>query len=89
MGDLDLLVAAREVELAAPGVSVESTYKDGGYAFMSGTSMATPHISGLAAKLWQGTAAATRAYLNSLADTSPMGLPFNHPSVGFGLPTVP
>ncbi len=87
--DKDSFIKAREVELAAPGVSVESTYKDGGYAFMSGTSMATPHISGLAAKLWQGTAAATRSYLHSLADTTPMDMPFNDPSVGFGLPTVP
>lgn len=89
LGDEDLVIDEREVELAAPGVSVESTYRDGGYAFMSGTSMATPHISGLAAKLWQGSAAATRSYLDSLADTAPMGLPHNDPSVGFGIPTVP
>jgi len=34
---------------------------------MSGTSMATPHVSGLAAKLWQGSASATRNYLQSIA----------------------
>ena len=35
------------VDYAAPGVRILSTYKDGRYAIMSGTSMAAPHLSGL------------------------------------------
>jgi subtilisin len=37
-----------EVALIAPGVNVYSLSKNGGYETMSGTSMATPHVAGLA-----------------------------------------
>jgi subtilisin len=80
----DYIIEEREVEFGAPGVSVESTWKDGCYNIISGTSMSTPHVAGLAAKLWQGSASATREYLQSIAtDIWTAG---DDTATGFGLP---
>jgi subtilisin family serine protease len=40
---------ATSVDLGAPGSSILSTVRNGGFATFSGTSMATPHVSGAAA----------------------------------------
>ncbi|MDD4974233.1 MAG: S8 family peptidase [Bacteriovorax sp.] len=37
----------KSVHVTAPGSNILSTYKNGGYTTMSGTSMATPHIAGI------------------------------------------
>ena len=57
--------ANADVEVAAPGVSVLSTIPGGQYAELSGTSMATPHASGVAGVLWQLFPADTAAGIRS------------------------
>lgn len=44
--------AGPQTDIAAPGVDVLSTYKENSYNNQSGTSMAVPHVSALAALIW-------------------------------------
>ncbi|MEK7125249.1 MAG: S8 family peptidase [Patescibacteria group bacterium] len=84
------VIELQDMEFAAPGVTIESTWKDGGYAVLSGTSMATPHISGLAAKLWNSDlthpAAEVRSVLVKISrDILPEG---EDNASGYGIPVV-
>jgi len=63
------------VDIMAPGVGILSTLPDGSYASYSGTSMATPHVTGAAARILAAnpsyTPADVRAALLAQADPDP------------------
>jgi thermitase len=78
--------ANSDVEVAAPGVSVLSTYNDGGYRALSGTSMATPHVSGVTAVIRTRNPAFSAAQARSKLDASvdDKGAAGRDSSYGFG-----
>jgi subtilisin len=52
--------------IAAPGVCIRSTWKGGGYKTISGTSMASPHVTGTAALcIWSGKCTGTPSQIIS------------------------
>jgi subtilisin family serine protease len=57
---------ATRVDLAAPGYSIYSTLPNNSYGYKSGTSMATPHVTGAAALLWQRDRSLTYSTIKSL-----------------------
>lgn len=59
-----------QVEIAAPGVDVLSTLPGNTYAAWNGTSMATPHVAGVAALVWSHYPACTRAEIRQAINKS-------------------
>lgn len=88
--------ASKYLEVAAPGNNVLSTYNDGTYTRYDGTSMATPHIAGYAAKAWASgqvsTSSEARDYIQANADVDitegTHATEGYDPAGGLGLPTV-
>jgi subtilisin family serine protease len=62
------------LELVAPGVDILSTYKGGTYKTLSGTSMACPHVSGVAALVWSYNTSLTNKQVRMILDESAVDL---------------
>lgn len=71
------------VYVAAPGVSIVSTYNSGGYATLSGTSMATPVVSGLIGLALSKGTTSTTTVVNDLKTTSDKVGPYPYDDNGW------
>jgi subtilisin family serine protease len=58
------------IDIAAPGSDIPSTWNDGGYNSITGTSMASPHVAGEAAKIKAENPEATASDVNAALLTS-------------------
>ncbi|MED4284795.1 S8 family serine peptidase [Priestia megaterium] len=80
-----------EIEVAAPGVNVISTYKGNTYASMDGTSMATPYVAGVLALYKQEYPNATPDDIRNMVHQNAidLGAPGRDSSYGYGLIQAP
>ncbi|MFC4736902.1 S8 family peptidase [Bacillus daqingensis] len=76
--------AGPAVEISAPGVDVLSTVPGNGYASFNGTSMAAPHVAGVAAQVWQAKPELSSAELRDLLNDTAVPLGASH-QYGSGL----
>ena len=60
----------RQLELMAPGVGILSTVPNNGYASYNGTSMASPHVTGAVALVWEAKPSLTNIQLRNLLNDS-------------------
>ncbi|HET7580182.1 MAG TPA: S8 family peptidase [Bacillales bacterium] len=78
----------RQLDFVAPGVEIISTFPGGAYAKMSGTSMATPHVSGAAALFWSTTKNPTPQKVYQQLQHCAVDLGYSQKAQGHGLVCV-
>jgi subtilisin family serine protease len=72
-------------DISAPGVAILSTIVDGQYAYESGTSMATPHVSGTIALLLEQDPMLSPEQVKTLLKKTAKRIRFNRNEVGSGI----
>jgi thermitase len=74
------------VDVAAPGVSIYSTWKNDSYTSLQGTSMATPYVAGLAALIWSFDPSLTRDQVRTIIQSTAddLGAPGKDDYFGYG-----
>ncbi|MEW6308624.1 MAG: S8 family peptidase [Bacillota bacterium] len=79
------------VELAAPGVNILSTYPGDSYETLSGTSMACPHVAGVAALVWRAHPTLTNQQVRDKMNATALdlGVVGRDTWYGFGLVYAP
>ncbi len=67
------------VDIAAPGVYIRSTYKNTSTALLSGTSMATPHVAGVAALVFSRNPGLANGDVRYLLEATAFPTGYNYP----------
>lgn len=75
-----------EVDIAAPGVEIFSTSAFGSYTKLSGTSMSTPHVSGVASLIWSARPDFSSIEVTHILTTTAVDvwIPGHDPLTGWG-----
>ncbi len=81
--------SGRKIEIAAPGVQIYSSYRCDGYRSLNGTSMAAPHVAGVAALLMQANPGMSAGDIWMLLLASALRLDARREDVGAGLVQAP
>jgi len=78
----------RKPDLSSPGINIRSSYNNGSYINMSGSSMATPHVPGVMALMLEKNPNLTDQQiwqiLTSTCDTFSWGGPYPNQNYGWG-----
>ncbi len=76
-----------QIDLAAPGVGINTTWIDEQYVSLSGTSMSAPYVAASAALVWSASRNLTNLQVRSILERTahPLGSSVRDIATGFGL----